>query len=832
LALARQENAIDTFTLAATRLSEDLLIGTVQALVRLLEQAQDYWQSDWPPSPVYLVARGPNETNTRYAVVRGYALDGLSTPYGAPWLPNVGGGVPALENITLSLEHGPWLECVPGTAIGVEADSSFTWYEYGGITGIAGKTSYPILANGDNVNVYYDVGTSTWVITTLNTIFYFGQFAGEWSRLVLAFQNIPINAGAHLLRASLQMERISGVGPNIVTRIHELSRTLWAGTSLDDLLHVLVPMRSAASVPWRYMPKATLTDFFTPDVTMLAQLAVEESSWAAGRDMVLLIEPKIPSVAGIGANSLGIASLAHATALPPRLWLTYVNDPAASAVTLGRAPTTLQEHVLTNEVQRDLNLTHIFRRNAAGVYDAVNYATSDSFDIFTSVDTGVETYFGIANDLHHTMMPSALVFDLSVAFPSAAIVLTVWEYYNGAAWGPLAVMDHTAIVEASNQSFGATGVGIVCFDKESDSEAVAINGVTAHWVRCRIVDDDGIIIIPPGTGPHQQNRPVYIPTQAGVTITADQVPGDYPALARLIVTPFAGTVARALFAIRSAARGEHFTPHLHARETGNPSGVHVQYSTYFQPEDEATYPQTALSSITVDLATGATAEADVLILDATLAPEYAGRYRLFLYADGIFGTSGGIDSQGGLITVTVRQQSALRWESHTIFSQQRQVYSANYQYIDFGLLTIPHSVDNNAEIVFAVRYERLGTDGEYKQLRGFMLWPVDEWSAECFAPDDDHTFDGNTIRRDTLILDGVQPRWDALARVVDASGVETQRLAVSSVGPPILQANVEQRLYSWLGAPLVAPGYGPMPVSHWMFSVERVARYAALRGDQ
>lgn len=118
LMLYKHENAIDTFVIVANHRSQDDLIRECQDADRLLLAAIDYQVSSWATLPVYLVARGPAETNTRYALVHSYALPQDDNPYGQPFWSTF--GYLAMDEITLIVEHGPWLELPPGQEACVE----------------------------------------------------------------------------------------------------------------------------------------------------------------------------------------------------------------------------------------------------------------------------------------------------------------------------------------------------------------------------------------------------------------------------------------------------------------------------------------------------------------------------------------------------------------------------------------------------------------------------------------------------------------------------------------------------------------------------------------
>lgn len=109
---AQFENGQETFNLKINGQGEDETIRHIQDLLRLLQQAIYYWVSE-EGSPVYLKAKSPCETNTRYADIRGYSIPNVDNPYAAPFF--VAGQLALMDEIELTIERGHWLANPPGT---------------------------------------------------------------------------------------------------------------------------------------------------------------------------------------------------------------------------------------------------------------------------------------------------------------------------------------------------------------------------------------------------------------------------------------------------------------------------------------------------------------------------------------------------------------------------------------------------------------------------------------------------------------------------------------------------------------------------------------------
>lgn len=110
-------NAIETFFLKARDVSQDALIYEMQEVRRLFEKAAQYWTS-WQNEPVYIKARASNETNIRYAIIHTAMILEDDYPYGTPFLQPQCEAL--LDDLTMIIERGPWLDNVPGVGACVE----------------------------------------------------------------------------------------------------------------------------------------------------------------------------------------------------------------------------------------------------------------------------------------------------------------------------------------------------------------------------------------------------------------------------------------------------------------------------------------------------------------------------------------------------------------------------------------------------------------------------------------------------------------------------------------------------------------------------------------
>jgi len=131
LVMAPYDNIVDTFNVTITSLGgQDAIITETQDLDRLLTQAVAYWKTNWNVKQVYLVARGPDETETRYAVIKSYRLPTDGNPYSQSFYNCI--RRPG-HNVSLIIEHGLWQADEPGTDTGIAIETLQEWngHDYG-----------------------------------------------------------------------------------------------------------------------------------------------------------------------------------------------------------------------------------------------------------------------------------------------------------------------------------------------------------------------------------------------------------------------------------------------------------------------------------------------------------------------------------------------------------------------------------------------------------------------------------------------------------------------------------------------------------------------------
>lgn len=106
-----QKPHVESMTFSARHSNVDALIVDEQKFSRILKFANLYWTNN--PSvtrPFYIVAKGKEETNLRYAPLFTAQLHDDVSPFSAPFFQKK----PASTDLIVPMTHGAWLDYVPG----------------------------------------------------------------------------------------------------------------------------------------------------------------------------------------------------------------------------------------------------------------------------------------------------------------------------------------------------------------------------------------------------------------------------------------------------------------------------------------------------------------------------------------------------------------------------------------------------------------------------------------------------------------------------------------------------------------------------------------------
>lgn len=121
LAYSVKENVNDALTIKFSYRSHNEIIQEQERLDGLIEQAANYWQSEWADTPVYIKAQAQGESSPRYAIVYNITFDNYQDPYSQPF--NTLSPPYVADGIVLGVERSVWLENAPGTGTSISFTS-------------------------------------------------------------------------------------------------------------------------------------------------------------------------------------------------------------------------------------------------------------------------------------------------------------------------------------------------------------------------------------------------------------------------------------------------------------------------------------------------------------------------------------------------------------------------------------------------------------------------------------------------------------------------------------------------------------------------------------
>jgi hypothetical protein len=354
-------------------------------------------------------------------------------------------------------------------------------------------------------------------------------------------------------------------------------------------------------------------------------------------------------------------------------------------------PATCDDKIFVVNHRSELNLTNIM------IYDAAPVGYTEQMRVnvfFWPIDLlpgapaiGDACYFGIDTAMQTNGDPTFdnIVFNIST--PAYDLSLR-WEYYNGTAWTTLTVADRT---DAGGGPFTREGINSVSWEPPVDWATVAVNTVTALWVRCYVYAVGGAPV-----EPEQQIPLPYTCIWPRTDIAAAQVPGTIMALARHRLTMRSdedGTgddapdlyANRVLMGLRSIERGgidcADFTAYLNCSDEQNPPGILCETgasASFVNYLDHATGRAISYSPP----GTQSMAMRARFTLAGELARQYYGSYRVFARIRLV---------NGDLGTITLRFYVSSPFGSDEYWSNIKTIPDTEglTKLIDFGEITLP-----------------------------------------------------------------------------------------------------------------------------------------------
>lgn len=164
----------------------------------------------------------------------------------------------------------------------------------------------------------------------------------------------------------------------------------------------------------------------------------------------------------------------------------------------------------------------IYRATGGGAIFSADLRGETAFDLFDNAAVVNDAIYFTRGAYQQSI--AGLKFNVGTAISASSYTL-IWEYYkwSGDAWTGTASWEPIENVQDDTVSFSVVGANIVRFPQQWKPKDVAVNGVTAYWVRCRLSAVSGII----EGGANQTSAVTYGTGVLTISGTTDIAPGSF-----------------------------------------------------------------------------------------------------------------------------------------------------------------------------------------------------------------------------------------------------------------------------------------------------------------
>jgi hypothetical protein len=842
-------NVIDTFEVGLRGYCQDHIIEDLQDADRLLQKAVNYWASTWTTEPVWLEARGSEETGIRYATIKDYSVDGMANPYAQPFFTGLGAG--NMNELTIAIEHDIWQANQPGTATCVEL------YHSKSVTAPAEEVCIPTAGTDD---AWCDKSGAGAIDIAGNNLIMGADATPDAQEVGVRFIDVDVPNGVTgpvtVLNAYIEfMANANSNNDTCNLRIYgELDA---APATFSTYANFYARGRTTAYANWSALPHwVNGTYYRSPNLAAVVQEIINLGGWASGNNMVLFVQNNSSTASAVRQAE----SLDGSTATV--LHITYSSGSIYAGVRSVNATCLDVPHVTNHhnwEVSTNAEgITHAYTYDASTFTYSANLLTGalPTNLLPNPVQNGDMLYVGAVDTavgaLDDRNVFHNIIFNVGTAATYGAGDSSAWEYWNGAAWATLQVYDDTSSGTAMDEAFGVGGIRGVHWAFPSNWAATIINGVNAYWVRCVITVAAAVTV------PTQQVDDIFTCRWAAVDIAADQVMGTLPALARWRVHPRSdrkadnwidGMYSCLYMGLRTHSRdgiyADIFSGYWPVASDQKPYG---SSQLYYSPAGTTTAEELDYRSpyggLAAHWATGAAASAMANIIrirQYDLASDdisrMNGTYHMFVRYRLAAGTAGDVilGAHTGIATATTAKR--------IIALPTNAIEVADFGRIQIGPAFGRPPKESN-EIDIYLQAEQTVAAARNLWVYDIILIPADEWYAKVVVD----TETGELIDIDEqLDIDSVDtPKNKRLCVVRDIDLTGTRYVIYwnwtrQGAGPNILQANTWQRIWFFArehatpGTPGVSAPSGNLEGPfHLCASVrcEGTARYMAMRGSR
>lgn len=856
LRVGKWETAIESMELHINGANPDGAAVILQELRQLLEEANQYWTTDWQNNPVWVEAKAKCETNTRYAVIAKGRLASDRNYFNQPFT----GQIATMQNLPLQIERRAWLSNQPGTGTATNI-SAVQYYDSQWCIDFDGSgdsiscgsdasiDDLPSGANGFTAEAWIRPKSSgensggrvfdksQWIVATAqitdNLSMSFQISAATTNATARAVNTPSLYSGWHHVAITYNdnTDRLIHVWIDGV-EVEYASQVAASGALSSDAASTLYIGNNSAStrcfdgcIAWcRLSDTVRYTGTFTPDE--LCSPPAIDGNTVAQWNMTEGSGATIDNAEGTAASDGTITNAV------------WASDPNYEGC--GRAYGNVDD-TGTREVTTANEVYIANKHNLANLTDIYNYDASLTTFSSNLLDAALPTtlfpataaagdivYFGINAALPDSGPFCSLVFDIATAAAATTSFTLIWEYWNGATWLTLSTQDNT-------DSFQNTGVNSVHWSHPLTWGNTTINSIDAFWVRVRISALTGTF-----TNPTQQNRNIYSIVWPYVEIQQSEVGGDITALAKLQITPVADVdgpsgsspnsyINYLIAGLRSTSRGEDFTAYLNCSDEQNHPDIAVSLGTgaSFDGNNIILAPTGTL----VDWSPGgAVSMADRVLftINKPLAQEFFGIFHAYIYV--AVNASNNDDFQYQL-----RVKTGTAGVSFSTTASPAVTLGTTDSLVDMGEIIIQPPIMKNGETIDKLEIAIQGSATATATRTLFIeliLIPTDESVFESI--DNENDSDSTVENGRYLRIDSLIPKQNIISTIHETIDNDTlgkyQSIASS---PSALQKNARQRIwffsarYNSVGSTVLKPSYF---IAHKV-QLQRNQRYLSLRGE-
>ncbi len=412
-----------------------------------------------------MVARGPNEANTRYATIKSYSRPNDANPYAQPFFSCF--NKVAMPDLTLIIEHGLWQDQIPGEGTCAETSAEQDYAD------VDDGVWYPT-QSADDADT--DSGAGGTIRLAVNELLFGRDATGDSWDVGIRFRNVAVPVGATIVAAWIEGTcNQARVGTVCNARVYgELNA---APALFTTYANFVGRARTVAFTNWAAIPAWVLATVYpTPDITAVIQEIIDLGGWASGNDLVVFVEDYNSDNDALREW----ASWDNVTYPEPELHIHWYDG---ATNTFGRSATCLDEVYICNK-QNVAQLTHVYWYDSTGPpFWSANLIGLGGWP-YTILPVGVVTgdahYAGINTTVPNSGPFCNLVYDIATVATYGAGDSVQWQYWNGG-WVNLTVVDSALVTCVETTPWLIAGVLAIREAMDFDT-GNAIITVLIGWV--------------------------------------------------------------------------------------------------------------------------------------------------------------------------------------------------------------------------------------------------------------------------------------------------------------------------------------------------------------